>query len=172
MTKKIGLFGGTFDPIHNGHLDAAVEAMERESLDEVWFFPTGLNPFKPDGTKADREARKLMTCIAISPFPQFICRTDELDRPGTSYAIDTLRELTRDYSHDFSIIVGSDAYLGVPKWKESEALMSLAGFIVIERGKLNISSTEIRERIRKGLPCSHLMPPDVERYIVQERIYL
>ncbi len=193
MNKRIGLFGGTFDPIHFGHLSLAVDLYEKNDLDEVWVFPAGISPFKQDQNVTDAERRLEMTRLAVEPYPHFKVREDEVRREGVSYAIDTVRLLLEEASENaYSIFLGSDAAAGVSRWKEVDELVQLVDFFVgwrpgtdldhsqllapLQKGitptrALDISSTEIRERFKKGLCSAHLLPEKVIDYIVKHQLY-
>lgn len=198
MSKKIGLYGGTFDPIHFGHLNLAVDIKERRGLDEVWLIPTGINPFKVGEVTASPKHRLRMTELAAAPFDDLHVLDVEIKREGTSYAIDTLLELIPKYlDHEFAIIIGEDAADGFFSWKNVHQVIDLVPIYVGrrqtgdlfetisgDRAVLNalregmtptriieISSTEIRDRIKKRFECSHLMPLDVIDYINKNLLY-
>ncbi len=198
MSKKIGLYGGTFDPIHFGHLNLAVDIKERRGLDEVWLIPTGINPFKIGEVNASSEHRLRMTELAAAPFDDLHVLDVEIKREGTSYAIDTLQELIPQYiDYEFFIIIGEDAADGFFKWKNVHQVIDLVPIYVGRRHTddpfatvsgdqmvmsalregytetriIEISSTEIRDRIKKGLECSQLMPLDVIDYINKNLLY-
>jgi nicotinate-nucleotide adenylyltransferase len=183
--------GGTFDPIHVGHLVTAEEALYQFELDEVVFVPTGRPWMKEHDVVASATHRYRMTEIGISPEPRFRVSSIEVDRGGQTYTVDTLRALLEeDPERGLWFITGADAMLEIMVWKEPETLFGLAHFIaatrpgydvapfadhdgvtVMEIPALAISSTDIRERAASGRPIRFLVPDAVERYIVEQRLY-
>src|SRR5665647_364285 len=165
---RIGVMGGTFDPIHHGHLVAASEAASEVSLDEVIFVPTGRPAFKqhPDVTAA--EHRYLMAVIATASNPRFTVSRVDIDRPGLTYTIDTLRELRAERpGADLFFISGADAI---------EHTLSTAGIpegavSTLEVPALAISSTDCRARARAGEPVWYLVPDGVVQYIAKHQLY-
>lgn len=133
--KKIGIMGGTFNPIHNGHLVTAQEALDQFYLDEVIFIPTGNPPHKVEDHLADAEDRYLMTVIATSSNSSFFVSRVEIDREGKSYTIDTVKELRKTYGIDSELffITGADAILEILSWKDTEETVKLAKFIAATR---------------------------------------
>lgn len=133
--SRIGLFGGSFNPIHNGHLGIARQALEALPLDEVLFIPTGDPPHKPEGGLASAPDRYEMVRLAVAGEPAFSVSDIEVRRPGKSYSIDTLRELRRRYGQDphLFFLIGLDAFLDLPNWKEPQALLTACRFVVISR---------------------------------------
>jgi nicotinate-nucleotide adenylyltransferase len=196
MTKQIGFFGGTFDPIHLGHINLAIELMERAKLDEVWFCPAYLSPHKTDNaTKIIApEHRIKMVELSISDVPNFKVIDNEIRREGTSYTFDTLKELSEQNPEiQFRLLLGEDSLLKFDKWRRVEELVKLAPPIVASRYGVNsfvsdlvreiiennmirtpiieMSSTDVRERLKKGLFCGHLIPRKVLDYIYRNRLY-
>lgn len=185
--------GGTFDPIHNGHLVAASEVADRFDLDEVVFVPTG-QPWQKDGTGVSpAEHRYLMTVIATASNPDFTVSRVDIDRPGKTYTIDTLRDLAREYPDtELFFITGADALAQILSWKDSDELFELAQFIGVTRPgyELNedglpadrvhlqevpamaISSTDCRDRVAGGEPVWYLVPDGVVQYINKHRLYV
>lgn len=187
---RIGVMGGTFDPIHHGHLVAASEAADAFDLDEVIFVPTG-NP----GNKkviSSSENRYLMTVIATAANPRFKVSRVDIDRPGVTYTIDTLTELSRQYPDaDLFFISGADAIAQILAWKEVDSIWPLAHFVAVTRPghilelpdvkeakisqlevpALAISSTAIRERAEAGKPIWYLVPDGVVQYIAKHKLY-
>ncbi len=184
--------GGTFDPIHHGHLVAASEAAADLDLDEVVFVPTGRPAFKlhPDVTPA--EHRYLMTVIATASNPRFTVSRVDIDRPGLTYTVDTLRDLRRERPDaDLFFITGADALAQILTWKDVEELWEMAHFVavtrpghtlsveglpshavsVLEVPALAISSTDCRERAEAGEPVWYLVPDGVVQYIAKHRLY-
>jgi len=199
--RRLGLLGGTFDPIHYGHLIAAQSAAEELSLDQVLFIPCGIPPHKDMATVAPAADRHALTRLATEDNPLFQVSTVELDRPGPSYTVHTLDQLTALYPDDrLFVVVGLDAFAGVAGWYESERLFRLAEFVVVSRPgyngtlleeslgalapwqrervlsvsipSLDISSTELRDRVRRGRSIRYLVPEAVRHYIKENRLYL
>ena len=185
--------GGTFDPVHHGHLVAASEVQHRFGLDEVVFVPTG-QPWQKAGREvSEAEDRYLMTVIATASNPVFsVCRVD-IDRGGQTYTVDTLRDLRLEYPDDeLFFITGADALEQILTWRDADELFTLAHFIGVTRpgyrlddhhlpeGKVSlvevtamaISSTGCRERVRNGEPVWYLMPDGVVRYINKRKLYV
>ena len=185
--------GGTFDPVHHGHLSAANEVASEFALDEVVFVPTG-NPWQ----KADREVspaedRYLMTVIATASNPRFSVSRIEVDRIGATYTIDTLRELRRTYvDAELFFITGADALAQILGWRDADELFSLAHFIgvtrpgyenvdlatfpdgavtLLEVPALAISSSDVRARVGRGHPVWYLVPDGVVQYIEKRHLY-
>jgi len=189
--SRVGIIGGTFDPIHFGHLAAAEEAREKYSLDLVLFIPAGAPPHKNTDSLAEARHRYNMVTAAIRGNKYFAVSRLEAERQGTSYSVDTVREI-RSYMSDDSVlyfIIGADTAALVCTWKEYEAIEELARFIILPRPGHNsqdyisqnehtltmplmdISSTDIRERVIEGKSISYLLPAAVERYIYTNGIY-
>ena len=182
--------GGTFDPIHHGHLVAASEVADRFTLDEVIFVPTG-QPYQKSG-ESPAEHRYLMTVIATAANPRFTVSRVDIDRPGPTYTRDTLADLRRtDPSAEWFFITGADALAAIMEWKDVEQLFDLAHFIgvtrpgyhlrdpqlpdgavtLVEVPALAISSTDCRDRVRSGAPVWYLVPDGVVQYIAKHRLY-
>jgi len=194
---RLGIMGGTFDPIHYGHLFIAEEARVRYRLSQVLFVPNGRPPHKREGDVTPAEHRLAMVQRAIQSNPHFECSRMELNRPGLSYTVETLTLLRAEYvDAEFFYITGVDAVADILTWKRHEDVIRLATFIAaarpgfeISRLKerlpedylarilllrstgLEISSTEIRERVRQGLPIRYLMPDTVREYIEEFPLY-
>ncbi len=189
--QRLGLFGGSFDPVHLGHLLVARAALEELSLDKVLFIPAGRSPFKPASRPAPDNLRLRWLRIALAGEPRFAIEDCELRRGGTSYSIDTVRDiLSRQADARLRWLIGTDHVPTLPQWREADALARLVDFVVIPRPgnepmpaphpfrvhhlrgwPLSVSSSAIRERIRAGLPCTHLLPPHVAEAIVQSGSY-
>ncbi|MFC4104022.1 nicotinate-nucleotide adenylyltransferase [Paenibacillus xanthanilyticus] len=193
---KVGIMGGTFDPIHVGHLIAAQTALEAAGLDEVWFVPSYAPPLKDHEPGADGLARLEMTMLATEPEPRFRVLDMELKRGGVSYSIDTATELvTRHPQHEFAYIIGSDRVNDLAKWHRIEELAARVRFIGLERpgqplpdssalpaflqGRvefarmphIEISSTVIRARAVSGLSIRYYVPDSVYFYIQRNGLY-
>jgi len=190
---RIGVFGGTFDPVHNGHLVAASEVAHALELAEVIFVPTGQPWQKEDRDLAAAEDRYLMAVIATASDSLFSVSRVDIDRPGETYTTDTLRDLRaeRGPSAEFFFIMGADALSGVSTWHNTANLFSMAhfvgctrpghsidanglgrqGFTLIDIPALEISSTACRERVRAGRPIRYLVPDGVIQYISKRGLY-
>ncbi|SFP98354.1 nicotinate-nucleotide adenylyltransferase [Amycolatopsis arida] len=184
--------GGTFDPVHHGHLVAASEVQSRFHLDEVIFVPTGQPWQKSDRIVTKPEDRYLMTVIATASNPVFSVSRVDIDRGGKTYTVDTLRDLHAEYPDDeLFFITGADALEQILTWRNAEELFDLAHFIGVTRpgyhlndhhlpsGKVSlievtamaISSTDCRQRVLNGEPVWYLVPDGVVRYIDKRRLY-
>ncbi|GEB46539.1 MULTISPECIES: nicotinate-nucleotide adenylyltransferase [Microbacterium] len=187
---RIGVMGGTFDPIHHGHLVAASEVAQSFDLDEVVFVPTGRPWQKDDVTES--EHRYLMTVIATASNPQFTVSRVDIDRAGPTYTIDTLRDLQRQRpGAEFFFITGADAVAQILGWRHHQELWDLAHFVAVSRPghvltteglpsenvsqleipALSISSTDCRARVRRGHPVWYLVPDGVVQYIAKHHLY-
>jgi len=180
--KKIGVFGGTFDPVHFGHLNLAINIMEECVLDEVLFVPASVSPFKEDSPpKALAEHRKEMLRLAIGPIKQFQVLDWELKSGGPVFTIDTVRKLAKDPSLQLHLILGEDHLASLHRWKEAEELVRLAPPLIGARGKsgektikipsFDISSTQVRDRLSQKKYCGHLVPAAVLEYINKNKLY-
>ena len=191
--RRIGVMGGTFDPIHHGHLVAASEVAHIFALDEVIFVPTG-EPYQKDDRKVSpAEDRYLMTVIATASNPRFTVSRVDIDRPGPTYTIDTLRDL-HDASGpdtDLYFITGADALENILTWHDVDTLFSLAHFVgctrpghrltgaglpdgkvsLVEIPALAISSSECRARVAAEEPVWYLVPDGVVQYIAKRHLY-
>jgi nicotinate-nucleotide adenylyltransferase len=185
--------GGTFDPVHHGHLSAASEVAARFSLDEVVFVPTGRPWQKSDTAVSPSEDRYLMTVIATASNPRFSVSRIEVDRPGSTYTIDTLRALHETHGDaELFFITGADALTQILGWHAAEELFSLAHFVGVSRPgyervdlsrfpegavtllevpALAISSTGCRARVAAGDPVWYLVPDGVVQYISKRGLY-
>lgn len=189
-SARIGVMGGTFDPVHHGHLVAASEAAQSFDLDEVVFVPTG-RPWQKDDVSPS-EDRYLMTVIATASNPRFTVSRVDIDREGLTYTIDTLRELrSQRPDAELFFITGADAIAQILSWREHDELWNLAHFVAVSRpghtlnidglpeGKVSrleipalaISSTDCRDRVRRGHPVWYLVPDGVVQYIAKHHLY-
>jgi nicotinate-nucleotide adenylyltransferase len=190
---RVGVMGGTFDPIHHGHLVAASEVGYFFSLDEVIFVPTG-QPWQKKGRRVSpSEDRYLMTVIATASNPRFSVSRVDIDRPGPTYTIDTLRDLRalRGPEVEFFFITGADALEQMMTWQDADELFKLAHFVgctrpghhltgadlpdgrvsLIEIPALAISSTDCRKRVEAGEPIWYLVPDGIVQYISKRALY-
>ncbi len=167
---RIGLFGGSFDPVHLSHLQVADKMRVEHQLDEVWFCPVRRNPLKPHATFVSEEGRKVMLEKALKGFPYFKLYLGEYDRPPPSYTVDTLKILTKERPSDqFFLIMGEDAFEQFSLWKEYQLIEKLATILVAKR--TDLSSTKLRERLKKGLNCDKFIPREVLDYIHSHGLY-
>ncbi len=194
---RIGIFGGTFDPIHLGHLRMAEEIRDSLSLDRVLFIPNQVSPFKTARSVSPAERRMEMVWQAVADNPAFVVSPVEVKRPGPSYMIDTVRELRRDYGDDeLFLLIGSDAVRELPKWRDPEDLLAEVRVAVATRPGtmpadvlaalpdtwesrltfipmpgLDISGTDLRARVRAARSITYLVPRAVEAYIARHGLY-
>lgn len=193
--NRLGVMGGTFDPIHHGHMVTAEEAFWQFGLNEVLFVPTGQPWMKDHPEVSPAEDRYLMTVIATSPNPHFSVSRLEIDRRGPTYTVDTLRSLRDQYgaATELFFITGADAMLEIFHWKDTEEVLGLAHFIAATRPgydiarfqaearhpnvsvmaipALAISSTDVRARVKEGRPIRYLVPEGVLAYIDKAALY-
>ena len=193
--RRIGVMGGTFDPIHNGHLVAASEVQAWFKLDQVVFVPTGQSWQKSEHEVSQAEDRYLMTVIATASNPRFSVSRVDVDRAGPTYTIDTLRELQDQHKDaDLFFITGADALAQILTWRNADEMFELAHFVgctrpgtsissdalvglpmdritLIEVPALAISSTACRNRVHRGEPVWYLVPDGVVQYIAKRSLY-
>jgi nicotinate-nucleotide adenylyltransferase len=190
---RIGVMGGTFDPIHLGHLVAASEAAHRFALDRVVFVPTGQPWQKSDREVSPAEDRYRMTVIATEADERFSVSRVDIDRAGPTYTVDTLRDIRADLGdgHDYYFITGADALGDILSWREPTEVLRLAHLVgvtrpghvladpglapgrvtLLEIPALAISSSDIRSRVARGAPIRYLVTPGVEAYIAKAGLY-
>jgi len=200
MSKKIGIMGGTFDPIHYGHLMIANEVLDKYSMEKIIFVPSG-NPPHKENTSACALDRFFMTNIAVLSNDKFIVSDIEIKSSEKSYTINTVKKLKAKYEDaELYFITGTDAILELPKWYDTENLLTLCKFIAVNRSgystaeievkineiiekyhgqieilkvpMLEISSTNIRQRIKLSRSSKYLLPEMVEEYIIKNNLYL
>ena len=184
--KKIAIYGGTFDPIHHGHLIVAREALERLGAEEVIFIPARVSPLRKTAPVARDEIRLLMIQAAIKNEPGFAVDDCELRRPPPSYTIDTIEQI-RQLKGDATVycLVGEDNVDRLTKWRRFANLEKMVRFVVLDRSgqrphhaypvirrKIDISATEIRKRVATGRSIRYFVPPAVEEIIRREKLYL
>lgn len=192
---RIGLMGGTFDPVHIGHLIAAQSACEELGLHEVWFMPTSVPPHKEQAPGASPEQRWQMVCLAVEDHPSFKPSDVELCKGGVSYSIETVLMLRSRYpEHEFFYIIGADMVQYLPKWHRIDELITLVTFVGLHRPgyetgydelpapirkavhsacmpQIELSSTEIRQRRAEGRSVRYMVPDRVNDYIEVNRLY-
>ncbi len=217
---RLGLLGGSFNPVHNGHLAIARQTREVLGLDQILFIPSSHPPHKPNESLAPPEDRYEMVRLAVDSDPSLAISDVEIRRPGKSYSIDTVRLLRQTYGEQAQLyfLIGLDAFLDFPSWRDPRTLLELCRFVVLSRPGLlfrslstvpllppipvpslmdldaerisrieaplgtqgliclklppsPISASDIRSRIRQGLPVANLLPPSVESYILHHHLY-
>lgn len=201
MMKKIGIMGGTFNPIHYGHLFLAEHAFEQMGLDQILFMPSNHPPHKKSEDIVSNEHRKAMVHLAIQNNPHFALSTLELEREGTTYTVDTLELLTKKQPDtEFYFIVGADSFFALQNWKNPERILELCSLVVFERDlvepdkmekqlkfltatfkgakiflldmpTIQISSKMIRERIAENKSIRYYVPTEVLTYIEKHNLY-
>lgn len=200
MSEPIGIYGGTFNPVHFGHLNLAFEMLEKRSLSKIYFCPAALSPFKREVESIAFEHRLEMLKYAIEEIPQFLIIENELLRPPPSFTIDTIEELIaedlrKEQHPEYFLIIGEDALAGFPSWHRAGDIIKKVKLLIgtrscekspccdsyemqnaIEKGMtqtriFDISSSEIRERIQQKKYCGHLLPRKVLDYIYRNRLY-
>ncbi len=189
--SRIAIYGGTFDPVHHGHLITAQSVLELRNLDKIIFVPSFISPHKQDIKSSPAEHRVNMLKLAIENVPCFEWSDIEINRESVSYTLDTLKEMRRQYDH-IELIVGEDNLRTFDKWKSPEEIIEIATLLVLRRRTseeagtefpyakkvifletpiIDISGTRIRKRVRKGLPINFLVPQNVMRYIYNLKLY-
>lgn len=189
---KIGLFGGTFNPIHNGHIALADKLLRAAKLDEVWLLVTPQNPWKVQMDLLDDDIRLEMARAAVEDKPGLVASDYEFHLPRPSYTWDTLQSLSNDYpDHRFTLLIGGDNWVKFDQWYAHDKILanydiaiyprkgcaidrtSLPPRVQLLRTRLiNISSTEVRQHIAQGLPIDGLVPPQVATIIHERKLYL
>lgn len=194
---RIGLYGGTFDPVHYGHLVLAEACREACRLDEVWFVPAQISPHKLDAKTSPPAQRIDMLEFALAGLPEFRISRIEVDRPGPSYTVDTLERLTRERPADeWFLFLGADSVVDFSLWRSPSRIAELATLVIVNRGRtpapldairslvsaerpplevmmpgIDISATDIRRRAATGRSIRFLVPRAVEHYIREKRLY-
>jgi nicotinate-nucleotide adenylyltransferase len=193
----IGIMGGTFDPVHNGHLAAARQLREVADLDQVWLVPNAQPPHRSDPPLAPAEDRMRMVELAVEDQPALLASRVEVDRGNISYTIDTVRELARRFpGQRFELLLGSDAALQIRSWHEASALLAETNFVIFNRPETSlarqtmhelgfapartrvvhldtpaIAAHQIRDRLARGAPIDDLVPARVAAYIREKGLY-
>jgi nicotinate-nucleotide adenylyltransferase len=190
--ERIGLYGGSFDPVHLGHLLVAQAAREELKLDRIFFIPAAQSPFKPDAKPTPATERLKMLRLALAGNSQAEVDDLEIKRGGVSYTIDTARDFARRFPNTkLFYLIGADHVATLPKWREANELAKLLEFLIIPRPgeievqipapfrgtylhgfPLGVSSSQIRARVKAGLPVENLVPPAVAEAIRNNRLYL
>jgi nicotinate-nucleotide adenylyltransferase len=192
MAARIGIYGGSFDPVHNAHLLVAQAAIEELQLDRLIFVPAAQSPFKPESAPAPAKQRLGLLRLALAGHPELSIDDTEIRRGGVSYTIDTVRELQgRHLGAELCYLIGADHVASLPKWKAAEELANSIQFVMVPRPGLpsvawpppfrgvalrgfpmGVSSSEIRDRVRTGKRIDLLVPPAVAEAITNNRLYL
>ena len=190
--EHIGIFGGSFDPVHLGHLLVAQAAQEELSLSRLFLIPAAQSPFKPERQPTPAKDRLGLLRLALAGKEWCEIDEQEVKRGGVSYTIDTVRDYTRRFPQaELFYLIGADHVPELPKWRQAEELARLVEFVVIPRpgqaslpfpapfrGRtlagfpLGVSSSQVRERVKGGLPIDHLVPATVAEAIRNNRLYL
>ncbi|WP_290033774.1 nicotinate-nucleotide adenylyltransferase [Ligilactobacillus cholophilus] len=187
--KRIGILGGTFNPIHLGHLIIADQVLDQLDLDKVLFMPDNIPPHIDHKKAISAEKRLKMLELATQDNPKFGVEDYEIKKGGISFSIDTFRELTKLHPENkYYFIIGGDMVEYLPKWREIDELVNLVQFIGVRRPgfstktkypviwvdvpELAISSTLIRQKIKQGCSINYLVPKEVEEYIQKENLYI
>jgi nicotinate-nucleotide adenylyltransferase len=197
--QRIGVIGGTFDPIHYGHLAAAEEARVRVNLEKVLFVVALLPPHKLDEDVTPVEHRLAMVRLGIASNPHFEISLVDVDRPGPSFTVDTISMLQEQWGPDTELffVMGLDSLVEVPTWRQPERLIRLCHLVAVSRPRfevdmrqleasvpgissrveiidmpeVDISSSDLQRRVKEGLPIKYQVPEEVERYIIEHRLY-
>lgn len=185
--SRVGLLGGSFDPVHHGHLLAARALRESLGLDEIRLVPAGEQPFKAGRHAASPRNRAAMVALGVAGEAGLACETAEVDRPGPSYTVDTLRALAEGSpATEWYLCVGGDAAAELPTWREAARIPELATIVVFRRPgavtpagpyrlaevpQVDISATDIRSRVAAGRSIRYLVPDPVADYIATHRLY-
>lgn len=198
---RLGLFGGTFDPVHFGHLILAEQCREQCALDQVWFLPSGNPPHKTVTGVTPGRARAEMLELAVAGQPQFVVNRIELSRTGKSYTYETLEQLhEEDAERELLFLIGGDSLAELPTWRNPERIAELATIVAVNRGDrplpemaalrrqfgekiassirqatmpgIDLSASDIRRRVRRGQSIRFMTPRPVEAYIAEHGLYL
>lgn len=190
--QRIGIYGGSFDPVHLGHLLVAQAACEEVGLERLFFVPAAQSPFKPESHPAPAAERLRLLRLALAGKSNYEIDEQEIKRGGVSYTIDTLRDYQKRFPKaDLCYLIGADHVPSLGKWRDAEELARMVEFVAIPRpgqaeaaftapfrGRtlkgfpLGVSASQIRQRVKTGLPIQHLVPCAVEEAIRNYRLYL
>ena len=193
----IGILGGTFDPVHNGHIAAARQLLGAADVDQVWLMPNATPPHRTAAPVAPAEDRMRMVEVAVAGYDGLVASRVEVDRGGISYTFDTIRELAREYpGQRFTLLIGSDAALQIRSWHNADALLDEASFVIFNRPETAlapqtlhelgfapartrivhldtppIAAHQVRDRLARGAPIDDLVPAAVADYIRAHELY-
>jgi nicotinate-nucleotide adenylyltransferase len=190
--QRLGLFGGSFDPVHLGHLLVAQAAFEELGLARLFFIPAAQSPFKPGRQPTAGSSRLAMLRLALAAEPRYQVDDQEIRRGGISYTIDTVRDYAARFPRaELFYLIGADHLAALPSWREARSLAELATFVVIPRPgqgprgapppfrvrtlegfPLAVSSSQIRQRVAAGQSIRNLVPPAVAGFVLNNRLYL
>ena len=191
MNQKIGVFGGTFDPIHIGHIITTRFVLEQQGLDKIIFVPCNISPMKKEQYSTSADHRLNMLKLAVEDIPHFEISDYEIKKGDVSFTFDTLLEMKKHYK-ELELIIGFDNLTVFDKWYKPDEILKIAKVcamkrhnektiershiyfdkaIILDTPSIEISSTEIRDRVQKGLPIDFLVPDKVKEYIYQHRLY-
>ena len=187
---RLGIYGGSFDPPHLGHLLPVIDAAEQLGLDGVRFVPAAIQPLKVGRASASPADRLAMTERLVEGIPGFTVDPAEIDRPGLSYSVDTLAGVSAEVpGAELFLLLGADAYALFDQWRDPDRVLALATIVVMARGdgtmpprerpgvqvlqsrRVDISSTELRARVRDGRTIRGFVPDAVAQYVAQHRLY-
>lgn len=194
---RLGIFGGAFDPIHNGHLLLAEQCREQCQLDEVWFVPTKIPPHKEAGSLSPDADRVEMLKLATAGRPKFVVSEIELNRTEVSWTVDTLKQLRDERPDDeLFFLIGADSLRDFSTWKDPETIAELASVVAVNRGEaslgeltaglnselaasvrlvtmpgISISATDLRSRVSVGKSIRYLVPRAVEEFLLAQKLY-
>jgi len=194
LKGRTGVFGGTFNPLHNAHLFVAHTALRQHALSQVLFVPSGIPPHKEIEDGVDKEDRYAMVSRGVAPYPRFAVSRIEIDRAGPSYTIETIRALREVHPEGICFIVGADLLVQIETWREPDALLESVPFLIaprngilparfaeppfdhaalqfLEMEPVDLSSTGVRERVRRGEPIEQDVPRAVVEYIHAHHLY-
>lgn len=196
MKKKVGLYGGTFNPVHFGHLNLAIELKEKQGLDEVWILPARLSPLRQQEKQVSAEHRFKMAELAFGEIPGFFIKNEELIREAPSYTIDTIRIFKNSYPEiAFFLLMGEDTLANLHKWKDWMEILQSVHLLIgtrnsqknntqfsdefanaikqacIVTSRMEISASNLRERLANKRYCGHLCPSKVLDYIYENQLY-
>ncbi len=198
MPKKVAIMGGTFNPVHNGHIQMAKYVIEKAYADEVWFMPNGNPPHKKDNEIVDKTHRANMVKLAIEGYDSFRFCDAEVKREGYSYLVDTLKDLCDEYDHEFYFMLGADSLSQIEGWYKFEDYAKYCAFLAFGRldggdiyqmaeylkkkysfeilpldmPYVDIASTQIRECLKNGYLAVDFLPEKVYNYILNNRLYI
>lgn len=188
--KRVGIYGGSFDPIHNGHLITIRDVIEQRKLETVFLIPTYISPFKMDSKATNENHRIEMLKLASNELAELEISTYEIERKGVSYTIDTLKYFKSKFD-EIELIIGYDNIVDFDKWKYPDEIFGIAEVVVMKRNvdseisenkymskatyidtpNIDISSTDIRERVKNNMPINFLVPDSVKDYILKNKLY-
>lgn len=195
---RIGVYGGTFDPVHVGHLLLAEQCREQLRLDQVWFLPAAHPPHKPGAVISPPKDRLAMLELAVAGHPEFVVSDFEIQRGGISFTVETLDALHSDFpDNEWFLLVGGDSLSDFPTWREPQRILELATLVAVNRGRrpvdprealrllpaaaenvqvvempaVDLASTDLRQRVSNGKSIRYMTPRAVECYVLEHELY-